>query len=89
MSDYANLREAYFILLNTPAEMPEEMQEMINADRERWANRNPDPDLEPTLLAATTQAEWHLAQQALADGAAGAAGATGSVPPPPEPPPVY
>jgi hypothetical protein len=99
MSDYANLREAYYLLLTTPPEVPGEMQEMFDADRERWASRNPDPEIEPTLLAAKTQAEWHLAQQALADGTAGstgstgATGSTGPVPPPPpgpspEPPPI-
>ena len=70
MSDYANLQEKYYYAINPPP--PEggvtaAMADEVNRDKEMAKNRNPDPKPEPTLLAARTQAEWHLAQQALID----------------------
>jgi hypothetical protein len=67
MSDYANLREAYYTLLNTPPEIPGDLQAAMDADREMHKHRNPDQPIDPALLRARNQAEWHLAQQALID----------------------
>lgn len=65
MSDYANLREAYHVLLNTPPDPPAELMAMIDAEREAYANRNPDPEIEPALMLCKNQAEWFAVQDAL------------------------
>lgn len=65
MSDYANLREAYYILATTPPDPPAEYMAMIEKDRAAWANRNPDPVIDPALLFARNQAEWFAVQDAL------------------------
>ena len=43
------------------------MADVLRREMEAYKNRNPDPKPEPALLYARTQAEWHLAQQALID----------------------
>ena len=66
MSDYANLREAYYILLNTPPDPPPPgLLAMMDHDREVGGNRNPDPEIEPALMLCRTQAEWFAVQDAL------------------------
>jgi hypothetical protein len=39
------------------------MSEGLRRDLEAYGNRNKDPDAEPALMQARTQAEWHKAQQ--------------------------
>ena len=74
MSDYANLQEKYYYAMNPPpppeggATMSRDgMADVLRREMEAYKNRNPDPKPEPALLYARTQAEWHLAQQALID----------------------
>ena len=42
-----------------------EMSPGLQAELEAYRNRNPEPKVEPALMQARTQAEWHQAQQAL------------------------
>ena len=41
------------------------MSEGLRRDLEAYGGRNQDPNAEPALMQARTQAEWHQAQQAL------------------------
>ena len=47
----------------TPGER--QMSEGLRRDLEAYGGRNQDPNAEPALMRARTQAEWHQAQQAL------------------------
>ena len=42
-----------------------QMSEGLRRDLEAYGGRNQDPNAEPALMHARTQAEWHQAQQAL------------------------
>ena len=67
MSDFANLREAYYTLASNPTDPPPEFLAMVEADKKLWENRNPPQPIDLALLKARNQAEWHQAQQALID----------------------
>lgn len=98
MSDYANLREYCYALMNPDPPLDEGMLAWMAADKAAFENRNPEPEIEPALLLCRTQAEWFAVQDALsaeepteqqtallAEVRGRAAPAT---PPPAEPPPA-
>lgn len=65
MSDYANLREYCYALMNPDPPLDEGMLAFMAADKAAFENRNPEPEIEPALLLCRTQAEWFMVQDAL------------------------
>lgn len=65
MSDYANLREYCYALMNPDPPLDEGMLAFMAADKAAFENRNPEPEIEPALLLCRTQAEWFAVQDAL------------------------
>lgn len=65
MSDYANLREYCYALMNPDPPLDEGMLAFMAADKKAFENRNPEPEIEPALLLCRTQAEWFAVQDAL------------------------